>query len=535
MKNKHWIFLIRCVIILKNGGFMKKTLLVLLILCFIPFAFSLEVARSELESAGDSSITFDNYTGPHDIINTIEEIKAIGAGLGDIIREDKETMQTVGDAKYSVIHAVDSTVEKGLDADILVFGDGALIDHIDNVRRIIVGYLVAAYDYSEEDAETIAFFVTIYNAVYRGDIEYFSKNYKSVVVENLTATVAGLSKNYKDWAGNTQIVIPLSSLDGGLGSVDSGEISNDKVVDEVQKEPDRGLDERKDLVEMKEEEAEKAEEEAQIAQKKATESKQELEEEKDTLENLKEEAKKAEEEAKANPDDQEAQKKAEDTKDKVEVQEQVVEEKEGEIKDYQDEAKEKQDTADEKREDAQSDRVAIAEDQEDIIEDKIEDEILVVTYGLKLVNDTDMLSALVLIDTATGEVVKESSVNVIRNRVIYPEGKEYVALAGTTTDNAAIRLVKLDGVSMEILQQSEEQFAEESVLTKANDNYFAILKGSDGYYLGKYNSSITKIVESKVKVLPKTPITVTDKGILVNDEFGKVTLLDSETLEAVKN
>ncbi len=513
---------------------MKKQIFGFLLLFIATSAFSLEVARSELEVAGENSITFDNYTGPHAVINTIDEIKAIGAGLAGSISSDKETMQTVGDAsKYKIIHAVDPTTKDGLDADILMFGKNSLVDHIDNVRRVIAGYLVEAYDYSEADAETIAYFVTIYNAVYRGDVEYFSQNYKSVVTDNLTLSAAGLSQNYKDWAGNSQIVIPLSSLDGGLGTIDSTEISNDDVVKEVKKDPDRGIEERKDLVEIKEEEVVKSTEKAQEKAKEVAETKKDLEKEKDTLNEAKEEAEVAEQVAKENPDDEKAQEEAKEAKEKVEEQEKVVEKKEEEVKELQEEVKVTQDQADKKREDAQSDRVAIAEDQEEIIEEKLNDEKIDVTYGLKLVDDTDLLSALVLIDTATGEVVKESSVNVIRNRVVYKDSDDYIAIAGTTGANAAVRLVKLNEIGMEIIKQSDEKLAIDSVLTYDNGNYYAVIEDKTDYFVGKWDSDINLVTKSPVPVMPKTPITVTDKGILVNDELGHVKLLDNKTLDKV--
>ena len=511
---------------------MKKNIIALIVLFVVVFAFSLEVARSELEVASASTITFDNYTGPYDIINTIEEIKSIGTGLAESLGDDKEAMQTVGDAlKYTIVHAVDPSTTEGFDADILMFGKNSLVDHIDNVRRVIVGYLVEAYDYSEADAETIAYFVTIYNAVYRGDIDYFSQKYKAVVSDNLIADSVGLSQNYKEWAGKSQIVIPLSSLEGGLGSIDSTEISNDEVVEEVKKDPNKGIDERKELVEIKEEEVVKSTEKAKEAQEKATEVKKELEKEEEVLKEVKKEVEKAESIAKENPNDKKAQEKVEEVKEKVEEQEKVVEEKKEEVKELQEEATEKQEEADKKREDAQSDRVDIAEDQEEIIEEKLNDEKIDVTYGLKLVDDTDLLSALVLIDTATGEVVKESSVDVIRNRVVYKDSEDYIAIAGTTGTNAAVRLVKLNEIGMEITKQSDEKLAIDSVLTYINGNYYAVIEDTSDYFIGKWDSDINLITKSPVPVMPKTPITVTDKGILVNDELGHVKLLDKETLD----
>ncbi|MFI3257440.1 MAG: P83/100 family protein [Spirochaetales bacterium] len=195
---------------------MKKSLVyAICILIMFPLV-SLEVDRVELESAGSNdSIVFVNYEGPHDVINSIEEIKSIGSELGVIIEPDATVAQNIGETdRYYVIHAVDPNTSSGLDADILVLGENALVDHIDNVRRIIAGYLESAYGYTPENASTIAVFTTVYNAVYRGQQDVFNAKYKSVVTENLIAEKIGLSVDYRDWPGNTQIIIPLATLDG---------------------------------------------------------------------------------------------------------------------------------------------------------------------------------------------------------------------------------------------------------------------------------------------------------------------------------
>ena len=103
------------------------------------FAPALEVDKAELESAGSAnSIVFINYSGPHQIINTIDEIRKIGIGLGKVIAKNLEKETNAGQtARYYVIHAVDPTVTEKLDADILILGERAGVDHVDNLRRII--------------------------------------------------------------------------------------------------------------------------------------------------------------------------------------------------------------------------------------------------------------------------------------------------------------------------------------------------------------------------------------------------------------
>ena len=65
---------------------MKKLLSVLMI-SFLMTAgiFALEVDEPELRVAGNETIEFINYTGPHKVIDTIEAIKAIGSDMGKTI------------------------------------------------------------------------------------------------------------------------------------------------------------------------------------------------------------------------------------------------------------------------------------------------------------------------------------------------------------------------------------------------------------------------------------------------------------------
>ncbi len=511
---------------------------VLLLLLCMPI-YSLEVDRLELESAGDeTSVIFVNYEGPHDVINTISEIESIGSGLAVPISGDTQTAQNAGDVnRYYVIHAVDPETPNGLDADILILGEQANVDHIDNVRRIISSYLQTAYDYSEADAQTIAVFTTVYNAVYRGQMDVFTEKYKPIVIENINAAKVGLSLNYEDWPGNTQIVIPLASLDGGLGTVDTGVISDPEVIESMQEDPGMGIEERKDLVEIKEEEAQIAEENAQEAQKEATVAKQEVVAQTTVLEEKVEEAEVKQQIAEENPDDPVAQREAEEAKQEVEEQEKVVEQAEERVVELQQEAEEQQTIADTKRTDAQTDRVTIAEDQQEIIRERAArgDEVLVLTYGLKIVDESSLLSTLVLIDTKSGVEVKESPVNVIRNRTVYSAGEDYIAVAGTTGGNAAVRLVKLDSLDMDIIDQSEEKLAIDSVLVKDGDFYYVVIEDGNKNVVAKYDTELLQVLKSDVDVLPQTPITITDLGIMVTDKDGIAKLLDATTLLGVEN
>ena len=134
---------------------------------------------------------------------------------------------------------------------------------------------------ADPDAETLAVFITVYNAVYYKNLEAFQNKYKKDVLDNLSADKCGLSVNYKDWPGNSQIVIPLFDIkDGGLSTVDTSVISDSQVVKHMQDDDDKNIESRKDMVDLKEREAEQASEKAQESQKNAVQEQKKLNEEK---------------------------------------------------------------------------------------------------------------------------------------------------------------------------------------------------------------------------------------------------------------
>ena len=170
---------------------MRRRIVVVLMLIAV-FAFAVDVDEEELQELGTADVEFINYEGPHDRIDTADEIRAIGRALGADVDAAYEQFDYAG--KYRVIHAVDPETEQGLDADIFIPLATARVDHIDNMRRIISAFLEAAYDFDRADADLLARFITVYNAVTRGNMEFFDERYKKIVTQHLTATTAGMSR-----------------------------------------------------------------------------------------------------------------------------------------------------------------------------------------------------------------------------------------------------------------------------------------------------------------------------------------------------
>ncbi|HUX12484.1 MAG TPA: P83/100 family protein, partial [Spirochaetia bacterium] len=196
---------------------MRNALAAILVCMLSAGAFALDVNKGELESIANQRIQFLNYEGPPQKVETRAQITGIGSFLGSDHVGTAGTRDYAG--RYRIIHAVDPSTPKGLDADIFIIEKDAQVDHIDNIRLILAGYFQTAYAYNQSDSTLLAYFTTIYNAVYRGNMTFFEGRYKSVVTQNLSPENAGIATAYNEWPGRTRMVIPLGpgAAVGALG------------------------------------------------------------------------------------------------------------------------------------------------------------------------------------------------------------------------------------------------------------------------------------------------------------------------------
>src|SRR6056297_2657643 len=441
---------------------MKRFHVLLGVLLIVPNLLgAVDIVEEELESVSDAQIEFINYEGPHDKIETINQIKSIGAGLAiqptatEAARDQAEYAQ-----KYSILHIVAPPGAKGYNADLFIIEENAQVDHIDNVRRILSGYFEASYNMSAQRAAALALFTTYYNAIYRGNIEFFRENYSSPVIDALDPQKAGISRRYSEWPGATHMVIPLTQLAGqDMPSAES--LRTDEVVEDVRTQEDRGVEERKEIVEMREEELE--EDRRQLEEERAQEPDQAAPEA-EAAETTEPEAEAAETAEEPSPDTDEEPAAA------------VEDEPEDEIAQREEElAQRERDIAEE--------RESIAEDQQELIEEEQRQEELsaeedaadqeeetqateqppaeaaeaaTATFPFALFRrqDNQLLGRLALLEP-NGEIAALSTLNTIRTREPVDFGEMYVAIAGEDNPPRAVRLVGLNQENLELKKQSE--------------------------------------------------------------------------------
>lgn len=222
----------------------------LILFAFLPSLLAaqagISVDRGELESSLEADIDFLNYVGPVERIDSREAIRGIGRAIGSAVREVGEG----GDRRYRAERVIGDPTEPRLAADIIELGAGARVDHIDNLRRIVAGYLEEAWDYSADDADLLARFTTIYNAVHRGNMTFFTSRYRTAVIAALDAARVGLATSYQEWAGQTQIVIPIRDerAPGALDAVDPRQLIGPEVISELRNRTDLGIEDRKAII-----------------------------------------------------------------------------------------------------------------------------------------------------------------------------------------------------------------------------------------------------------------------------------------------
>ena len=463
-----------------------------------------QIDQEELEK-NLGPVNFINYEGPQSRIETREQIRNIGAGLGREISAGAARVGTAG--RYFVIHCVSEPDGSKLNADIFGLGVDTGVDHIRNLRTIIQGYLQEAYGYTARDAALLAEYITIYNAVYRGDWDYFTDRYKNQVIENLTRERAGISIRFDEWPGRTLMLIPLGI--GGLSSVDTSTISDERVIEEMRKEDDRSVEQRRDMVDLQEREAEQAEQRAQVQREAISEEEDKIAQEREQI---------AQERAQGG-DDQE-----------LDQREQDLDQREQDLDRQREEAQQQQDFAEQKSDDAQQQRQGIAEDQQQQISDEERQARGVI--GAQLANNQNFLGSLLKLDPVNSEELRRSPLDTVNIRTLTFTNGKILAIAGENKGNGAIRLIEINNSNLEMAKQGDDDIHPSSLLwVNENDLYALTVNLTDGkVYLGRFDTNLILRAKSAIEVHPNASVSIQNESLLTQRSNGSPAILDPASL-----
>jgi hypothetical protein len=534
----------------------------------------------ELESVPGQVEFIDNTAVPAQI-DTRQQIVDIGVALGVAAQAG-----AAGDTeRYFVIHRLHPAEFDRLDGDILGLGPAAGVDMIRNLRLIIQGYLEGAYGYSAADAALLSEYITVYNAVYRQNRAYFSRRYKTPLLADLTEGMEGLSTRWDEWAGNTLIVIPLQTAEAGsLSAIDTTAITGGDVVNELRKEDDMGLEERRLMVELKEREAEEAEERAADLRDGAEE--RELAERREAVEAERQRIAEERERISAGTDrppgdtpvagmppgdtpaagmppgdtptagmpsgdtpaagmlpgdGQAAGSRLAEQQAALDEREAAVEAEEAEIAEREEALAETRRQAEEfaarKREEAEAERADISQDMSEMIAADggapagTPAAAPAGVVGIRLVGRDASIGVPVLVAPSSGQTLKTSALNTVRARTLVRADGKLIAIAGESDWDGVHRLVEIDAETLHTVRQSEDEINNESLIWVNGADLYVIVNGADGnQYIARFDTDLTKQAQSAGAVHPFATVHFEGGRLLIQNADGDPMTLDPQSL-----
>jgi hypothetical protein len=529
----------------------KGILVFAVLLCAVSSTFGLGVDVNELK--GVKKIAFVDYAGPVNIFNTDLDIRGIGVNLARQVQKKLPVASYL--TRYSAIHAVDTAEPLKLSADIISLDKDAKVDTIANVRRILSAYVATLYNYPQKDADLLALFVTYYNAVYRGNLANFNGKYKTVVLSHLTKETVGISTNYFDWPGQTQLVIPLNenATQDIFGVLNSSEISSQAVVDQLKAQDNKGIPERTAINDLKQQEVNKAQaaidqEAAQLAQQK-----QQTADAQNALDAARQAAEQAttDEQKKAAEDKVTAQQAAlaqaqtqqQNTEQKLGTQEAAVQQKQQEVvqekqaiaadQAAQNPEQAKQDLAQQAAVLAQRETTVAAREQ--AVKQNQTDQAVFAgkLYYLKIKEyltgghyNNDML----VIDAATGTMLLKSTETNICGRKfdLFTNGVVVITFKSDHNEGHYLTLLDLDTLQRKAI--SDEAVFYRSFVETRDGLTYVIVDKAGAYYLGKFTADMKLAALSKDQVDPDSFISFFNDLVYINGKNKNILVLNKADL-----
>ena len=481
------------------------------------------VAEDVLKKAALQNIHFIDYVGPVSVYNTREQIIGIGRQLGE---ERLTARGPVGGPYYKVwrFHNAKSPL---LSADMLILEPQASVDTIRNLNWIVAGYLEKAFGYSFDDALLLADFVTRYNAVYRGNVGYFSKMYVPELAAHLTPENAGIALNYRDWPGKTRLVIPLRDTlsQGPAGQVNAEEVSSPAITKDMTQAP--ALEERKKLADLKE--AEIVKEQKVINQKAEALA-------------APPQTQSAPPQPSATPIPSPAASPTPSPTTSPQPTASVPapsppapvgltpaqREKEKQILQKAQAANQQRDVL------LQKERQAIQKADQALQKQPPASAVLppqVTVPFLQTVSEG--LSRLDLVDIEGKRIWKASALNTIRRGEFQKFGKTWLVTAGEHRGEAAVRLVLLSGSDLTVIAQSTQEVSALAPVVVVGPLAYAIVKNDGNWVVASFDTQLQTQQVSRVLVREDSGLEVTPQAVLVQDPSGEVLLLDPEKLTKI--
>ncbi|MCL2793362.1 MAG: hypothetical protein FWD87_09755 [Spirochaetaceae bacterium] len=498
------------------------------------------VDREELER-NIREVEFINYMGPHTVIESRSAIMSIGSGLANII-SDGNMQASASGGRYRVLHLVDPTEPDKIGADIFIIEADARVDHIRNLRLIIAAYLSGMYGYNNQDAMFIAELVTLYNAIYRGNLEYFGSVFINKVMVNLSRENAGIDVHFSNWPGKTRLVIPLRSMAGGAaGRPDLFVLADSEVIEDLRSEDDMGIDQRKRIVELQEESVEEErrlleEREEAIARRddEAAEREAAITQREQELRQRQEAGDIIEEQANEEQRRLDAERAAlEEERERLEAEREAAEAQRREIEQREDEIAEA-------RELIAEDSNVLRDRDSDADADAARDESIIAGLAaarrapfLMIEGGRDLSGRFIFYDIAEERALIPEDAPITGARLFLDIPAGYVLPVRNERGNFVLAILSKEDLAP-VLRSNEEIHGQTFLLFLDNKIYCVVRQGGR-FVIGRYSTELRLEASSDIEALPDTFITSSGNFILFQNREGVIAVVDRNTLRPVSN
>lgn len=539
---------------------------------------------AEKEIKASQPIDFVSFEGRSQrVLSSVQQVRGIGNYLASNI--DQPSIIYAG--KYKVTKLRDAQSEK-FSADIMEILRTAKVNTINDLRYILAGYLNAAYAYNSNDAHLLSVFVSYYNALYRAHLDQLKNKYSQHVLKALHPERVGLSQNYQNWAGQSQVIIPLIN-DAMGGGIDSFEIGNKDVQESLKKEPNKGIQDREAIVKAQEVQLDQEKQALKDNQNKNVAQEQKLEGEHKALEQKLAQAKtpeekaKIQEELKKNQAEENANKQAEKAlaQDKTVIknqEQQLSENKKSLEQDQKNQPAEEKKPAEattpppaqpEQKEastptnnepqnnqpstpPATDNSTPPPSKQPNATQENLEKKVIEqqkklerneniennLFYYLKKINyysGANKDSSLVMVDATSQKVMKTSSLKTISGNHLNIFDSGIIVIARENPKTTQNHLTLIDKKTLEIKKVGQENIYSQGMIKVEDQNVYAIFQKGDHYYLGQFDFNLALIHESSLSVDKDTFFSFYQDNIYLSGEDGAIMILTKKDLKATEN
>jgi chemotaxis protein histidine kinase CheA len=183
--------------------------------------------------------------------------------------------------------------------------------------------------------------------------------------------------------------------------------------------------------------------------------------------------------------------------------------------------------AEEKAEDAQEQRQLIAEDQQSmIVQPPPTGDVL----GLSIVSPGSAQGRFVRLDSNSGREIVRSPLNTVNVKTAVQVGGRIFAIAGDSRSGGVVRLVEVNGSTLEMAKQGDDDIAQESLLWVNGQNLYAITNTGGSSYMARFNTELALQARSTTTVTPFATVFFSGGYLVTQRIDGSALLLNPDDL-----